>query len=173
LVINTITALMAQQVRQIGIMKVVGARAAQLVGMYLSLVLVFGLLALLIAVPLGALAAYAMTQYLAHLINFDLAGFRLPPQALALEVGVGLLVPLLAALYPVLSGARISVYAAITSYGLGRGRFGRGLFDRLLLGRRTPSPPPPQPSPPGPAARAGYQGEGAREGARSTVGGPL
>jgi len=107
--------------------------------MYLSLVLVFGLLAQLIAVPLGGLAAYAMTQYLAHLINFDLTGFRLPPQALALEVGVGLLVPLLAALFPVLSGARISVYAAITSYGLGRGRFGRGWFDRLLLGRRTPT----------------------------------
>jgi putative ABC transport system permease protein len=145
LVINTINALMAQQVRQIGIMKVVGARAGQLVGMYLSLVLVFGLLALLIAVPLGALAAYAMTQYLAHLINFDLTGFRLPPQALALEVGVGLLVPLLAALYPVLSGARISVYAAITSYGLGRGRFGRGWLDRLLLGRRAPYPLPDPP----------------------------
>jgi len=133
LVINTINALMTQQVRQIGIMKVVGARAGQLVGMYLSLVLFFGLLALLVAVPLGGLAAYAMTRYLANLINFDLAGFRLPPQALVLEVTVGLVVPVLAGMAPVLSGVRISVYRAVTTYGLGRGIFGQGLIDRLLV----------------------------------------
>jgi putative ABC transport system permease protein len=134
LVINTITALMTQQIRQIGIMKAVGARTAQIVRLYLGAVLFFGLLSLVVAVPLGGLAAYAMTKYIADLINFDLTGFRIPLQALALEVAVGLIVPLLAALYPVLSGARITVHQALSTYGLGRGRFGRSLLDRLVEG---------------------------------------
>jgi len=132
LVINTISALMAQQIRQIGIMKAVGARVIQIVQLYVGMVLIFGLLSLFVAVPLGGLAAYAFTGYLAGLINFDLAGFRIPPQALALEVAVGLIVPLLAALYPIFSGARITVREAISTYGLGKGRFGRSLIDRLV-----------------------------------------
>lgn len=133
LVINTIAALMAQQVRQIGIMKAVGARTPQIVGMYLGAVLIYGLLSLVVAVPLGALAAYAMTKYLADLINFDLAGFRIPLQAIALEVVVGLIVPLMAALYPVLSGARVTVREALSTYGLGKGLFGKNFVDRLLI----------------------------------------
>jgi putative ABC transport system permease protein len=132
LVINTIAALMTQQIRQIGIMKAVGARTSQIMGMYLSAVLIFGLLSLVVAVPLGTLAAYAMSKYLAYLINFDLIGFRIPPQALALEVSVGLFVPFLAALYPILAGARITVHDALSTYGLGKGLFGRSLIDRLV-----------------------------------------
>ena len=57
LIINTTTALIGQQIRQIGVMKAIGATAFQLIGMYMILVLAFGLLALLIAVPLAGLAA--------------------------------------------------------------------------------------------------------------------
>jgi putative ABC transport system permease protein len=134
LVVNTISALMTQQIRQIGIMKAIGARVTQIVQMYMGMVLVFGLLSLVVAVPLGGLAAYAFTGYIASLLNFDLAGFRFPPQALAFEVAVGLIVPLLAALYPVFSGSRITVREAISTYGLGKGSFGRSLIDRLLIG---------------------------------------
>jgi putative ABC transport system permease protein len=132
LVVNTISALMAQQIRQIGIMKAVGARVTQIVQLYVGMVLIFSLLSLAVAVPLGGLAAYAFTGYLASLINFDLAGFRIPPQALALEVAVGLIVPLLAALYPIFSGARITVREALSTYGLGKGLFGKSLIDRLI-----------------------------------------
>jgi putative ABC transport system permease protein len=132
LVVNTISALMTQQIRHIGIMKAVGARTSQIVGMYLGTVLIFGLLSLAVAVPLGGLAAYALTGFMASLINFDLGGFRIPPQALALEVVVGLIVPLLAALYPIFAGARVTVREALSTYGLGKGLFGRNLIDRLI-----------------------------------------
>jgi putative ABC transport system permease protein len=140
LVVNTITALMAQQIRQIGIMKAVGARTPQIVQIYLGAVLIFSLLSLAVAVPLGGLAAFAMTKYLADLINFDLTGFRVPLPALALEVAVGLIVPLLTALYPVLAGARITVNQALSTYGLGRGRFGRSMLDRLVEGATSALP---------------------------------
>ena len=54
-----------QHVRQIGIMKSIGARSKQIFTMYIITVIVFGLLSLLIAVPLGGLAAYGFASYLA------------------------------------------------------------------------------------------------------------
>jgi putative ABC transport system permease protein len=132
LVVNTIGALLTQQTRQIGVMKTVGASTPQIVGLYLTLVLVYGLLALLVAVPLGGLGTYVFTRYLAQLINFDVLDYTTPPQVLALEIGAGLIVPLLAALWPVLVGARITVREAVSSYGLGKGRFGRSWLDRAL-----------------------------------------
>ncbi len=53
-------------------MKAVGARRRQIIGMYLVAVILFGLMSLLVAIPLGGLAAYALTSYIAGFINFDL-----------------------------------------------------------------------------------------------------
>ena len=59
---------------------------------------------------------------------------------MTVQVAVGLIVPVLAALVPVIGGARISAHQAISAYGLG-GRFGRGWLDRLLGRiRRLPRP---------------------------------
>jgi putative ABC transport system permease protein len=132
LVINTMQALLTQQARQIGIMKAVGAHRGQIMGVYYGMVLTFSLLSLAIAVPLGALAAGAMTGFMAGLINFDVTNSTIPLRVLALEVGVGLVVPLLAALYPILAAVRVTAREAMNDYGLSTARFGRGLLDRLL-----------------------------------------
>ncbi len=133
LVVNTVAAILAQQVRQIGVMKTIGARRGQLIGVYLGTVLIFGLLSLLVAVPLGMVAAYGFSAFLAQILNFDVVYEGIPLRALGLQVLVGILVPLLAALWPVLSGARITIREAISSYGLGKGRFGKGPIDHFLL----------------------------------------
>jgi putative ABC transport system permease protein len=132
LVINTISAVLAQQVRQIGVMKAIGARTYQIAGLYLSMVLLLGLLSLCIAVPLGAVAARKFVSFMAYFINFDLSGYRLEPQVLAAEIAVGLLSPLLAALYPVIAGARSSVRNALDDYGVGGGRARITPIDRLI-----------------------------------------
>ena len=131
LVVNTISAVLAQQVPQIGVMKAIGARSLQLVGMYLGSVFIYGVLALALAVPLGGLGAYAFTAYLAGLINYNASGFRIPPEVIALEAAIALAVPLLAALWPVLTGARITVLEALNTAG-GRGTYGRSPLDRLV-----------------------------------------
>lgn len=134
LVINTITALLTQQIRQVGIMKAIGARAGQIVGMYLITIAGFAVLALLIAVPLGVFGAQQLAGFTARLLNFDVSGYRLPPSVLALQVATGLIVPLLAALYPVIGGVRVTVREAIGSYGLSEAAPGSGWLDRLLGG---------------------------------------
>ncbi len=132
LVVNTMMAILTQQVRQIGMMKAVGALTPQVIGLYLGSVLLYALLSLLVAVPLGGIAAFEMSAFISGLINFNMSPFRIPPQTLALEIGVGLVTPTLAALVPVLAGVRVSVRAALSTYGLSAGKFGGSLIDRAL-----------------------------------------
>jgi putative ABC transport system permease protein len=132
LVVNIINSLLAQHTEQIGIMKAIGARRGQIVTMYLVTVLLFGILSLLIAVPLGGLAAFALTSYMAELINFDLLGFRIPQQAIITQTAVALMVPVLAALVPVIRGGRLTVQQALSEQGLGRGQFGSHILDRFV-----------------------------------------
>jgi len=137
LVVNTISALVTQQVRQIGILKAVGARAGQIAGMYLGLALVYGLIALCIAVPLGAVGGYALSKTIAGIINYDLTTFYVTPLAFVLQFVLGLLTPVLAALYPVLSALRLSAAEAMRSEGAGKGQYGEGRLDQLLTQVRS------------------------------------
>lgn len=132
LVVNIINGLLAQHTQQIGIMKAIGARRKQIIGMYLVAVILFGLLSLIFAIPLGGLAAYALTSYLAGFINFDLLGFRIPIQVILIQCAVALITPVLAAIIPVMRGAAITVREAISEQGLGKGQFGGSLLDKLV-----------------------------------------
>jgi putative ABC transport system permease protein len=131
LVANLISALLAQQVRQIGIMKAVGARSGQIARMYLTLATCFGGAALLLAAPLAPPLGYMAAQASASLLNYTLLGFRVFPESLLLMLAVGLITPWLAALLPVLNVTRVSTREAITTYGTSA-RFGANVIDRLV-----------------------------------------
>ncbi|MFN2291739.1 MAG: FtsX-like permease family protein [Anaerolineae bacterium] len=135
LVVNTISALMGQQIRQIGMMKAIGATTGQMMAMYLGLVLAFGLLGLLLAVPLAGLVAYGLTHWLVGMLNATPGPFSIPASSLALQLAIGLAVPLLGALLPVVNGARQTVRQAISSYGLSTPG-SRSPVDRLLESMR-------------------------------------
>ncbi len=132
LVINTISALLSQQVRQIGVMKAIGARRYQVVGMYLGAVFLYSVAALAVAVPLTVLAGGGIASFLGGFINVDFPRWSLPLNVLLIELAVGMLVPLLAALYPVFKGTGITVREAVTDYGTTAGQVQAGWFTRLL-----------------------------------------
>ncbi|HYO41900.1 MAG TPA: FtsX-like permease family protein [Candidatus Limnocylindrales bacterium] len=140
LVVNTISAILAQQTRQIGMMKAVGARDGQVAGVYLGIVLSYALIALLVALPGGALGAWLLTGFTANLVNFEATEFFLPPSVIAIEIAIGLLVPLAAGAWPVFRGVRVTVREAIASAGISDG-FGRSRFDRFVQGIRGFSRP--------------------------------
>ena len=119
LIVNTITAIMAQQTRQIGIMKAVGGGNAQVFAMYVVLILGFGLTALGIAIPLAGGAAQNIGGGMAVYLNFEPLPFRSYPPAIVQQAIVALLVPLLAALWPVYNSVRVTVREAISDYGIG------------------------------------------------------
>jgi putative ABC transport system permease protein len=132
LVINTINALIAQQIPQIGIMKTVGGLRPQIATLYLAGVAVYGLLSLALAVPIGAFGGDALARWMLALINVPAAPFEILRLALLYQIGAGLLTPLLAGLWPVLQGVAISVREALNAYGLGTGRYGGRFLDRIL-----------------------------------------
>lgn len=136
LVINTINALIAQQIPQIGIMKAVGSTRRQITTMYLSAIAAYGLLSLVIAVPIGAYAGNALAKWMLYLLNVPVTPFEILPNVFLLQALVGLLTPLLAGLFPIMQGVAIPAANAISQSGLGRGQYGRHLIDRLISGIR-------------------------------------
>lgn len=133
LIINTLTAILQQHVRQIGIMKAVGARVGQITIMYLVMVVLFGVMSLVIAIPLGALGAAGLAGIFAGLLNFDVGGVHFNPQVILVQVIIGISVPVAAAILPITRGVRVTVREAVSEYGLGKGHFGKSLLDRVIV----------------------------------------
>lgn len=141
LVVNTVGALVTQQVRQIGVMKAIGARSSQIMWMYLALVAAYGLLAVLVGLPTGGWWAGWFARFGGGMLNFGDAPAGPPGYAIALAIAVGLLVPIAAAYIPIRTGTRISVVDALTRTGMSPVKFGHGSIDRLLgLVRGLPRP---------------------------------
>ncbi len=134
LVVNTVAAILAQEKRNIGVMKAIGARRGQIAGIYAGLVLAYGALALAVALPLGYLGTLGFTRLMGGYLNLDVERLDLPAWIFGLQATVALLVPLLAASLPIAKGVRITVREAVSDYGLGRGLFGAGRLDRWLEG---------------------------------------
>jgi len=120
-VATSLEALLARQVREIGVMKTLGATRRQLVGAYSLLVAGLGLTASILAIPLGLGGAAGLSTAVSRLLNFTLES-RLPPAwvpAGVLAAGIG--VPLLLSASPILRAARVTVREALDQHGVAAG----------------------------------------------------
>lgn len=118
MVSQLMASILAKQVRQIGILKAIGASRWQVLLIYLVIVLALGLGAGVVAVPLAVASGKAFAAFVAGKLNFDILTRQLP---LHLHVALGaasLLLPVLMALPAILKGIRIPVHAALTDYGI-------------------------------------------------------
>jgi putative ABC transport system permease protein len=134
IVVNLLTALMAAQVRQIGVMKAIGGTRAQIALIYFGQALLLGVAAIVIALPVGVWGSRVLCRAMAVLLNFDIISFAIPAWVFAAAMIVGIIVPLIAAAVPVWRGSGVSVRAALTDFGVTGDRFGTTRFDRLLAG---------------------------------------
>jgi putative ABC transport system permease protein len=133
LVINAISALITQQVPQIGVMKLVGARRSQIMGMYIVTVLTYGIIAVLIGIPLAALTArFLMTGIVEPLVNVMPESYMVALPTIALQVAIGLLLPLLAGLLPVLKGTQVTTHQALNDVGMQADAAGRGWIEGIF-----------------------------------------
>lgn len=139
LVVNTISGLLMQQKRQIGIMKVIGASRLQIIAIYLVMVSFLGIVALIIAIPASlALGHFLLYSVLANFLNFDIQNFYLPSDIFLLQAAVAILSPMLSALVPVLNGTAMTAAAAISDYA---SQSGSSLLDVALAQVRGLSRP--------------------------------
>jgi putative ABC transport system permease protein len=132
LVANTIAALLGAQIRQIGVMKTIGARTSQITSLYLMLIGVIGLAATVIALPSSLAAARGLSSVIAELLNFTITSDAVPAWVFLVQIASGILVPILIALVPVLAATRTTVRQALDDVGVNRNAFEAGSFDALL-----------------------------------------
>ena len=131
LIFNTLNALLSQHRRQIGVMKLVGARSRQISVMYIALIVSYGLIALAGAVPMAMVAGYGLASFVSNMMSIDLQGFRVIPAVIVVQTVIALAVPLIAGYFPVNKGAKTTVRRAISDNGPEERASGTGLLDRL------------------------------------------
>jgi putative ABC transport system permease protein len=141
LIINTLNALLTQHLRQIGVMKLVGGRSLQIMGMYLALILAYGLIALIITVPLGTIAGNWFASFMANMLGAQLQGFRIVPLAIITQALIAFLLPLGAGFFPVNQGSRINVRRAISDDRPGNQPTELDFLNRLMARMRWTSRP--------------------------------
>ncbi len=132
LVVNLLTALMASQVRQIGVMKAIGGTRWQIARIYFGQALFLGIAAVIISIPLGIIGSRTLCQYMAMFLNFDINSYAVPFWVYVLVAVVGVAAPLIAAAYPVWKGTGVPVRIALSDFGLSKTAFGASAFDRAL-----------------------------------------
>jgi putative ABC transport system permease protein len=124
LIFNTVTTLVTEQTKIIGTMKAIGGTRQTIVASYLMSVLIYGIAGSVLGLIAGVFGGIFFSQYIASIIIIDLGPFQLPASAVVLALAVGLGVPLLAALAPLINGTRITAREAMSGYGIvaGNGR---------------------------------------------------
>lgn len=135
LVAAVLAAILARQIREIGVMKAVGARSGQLARMYGLLMLVLGGLSLAVGLPLGVVVAGRLSLVMADSMNFTVTNSSVPTWVYAIVIGSGLLVPLLMSLPTILGATRATVREALGNVGVSAS-FGAGRLDRALTNLR-------------------------------------
>ena len=132
LVINLLTAMMASQVRQIGVMKAIGGTRWAVARIYFSQALFLGIAAVIVSIPLGLLGSRALCRYMAMFLNFDINSFAVPIWVYLLVALIGVIAPVIAAAYPVWRGTATPVRVALADFGLSQTHFKTGTVDRAV-----------------------------------------
>jgi len=118
LVVNLVAAMLAGQIREIGIMKSIGAGSAQIAQMYFGFAGALGLLATAVSLPLAIVVGREYARFKVDMLNFPLAGQSIPVWTIALQVAIGVAIPIAAAAFPVMRGCRLPVATALRDIGI-------------------------------------------------------
>jgi putative ABC transport system permease protein len=129
LIANTMTTLIGEQRREIGMMKAIGGTRRQVRRVYLRTALLLGALGSVIGAGLGILVANAVVQFFGNFFAIS-PGLAVSVPILIGSVLVGLVAPPLAALPAIRRGARLSVREGLEEVPALQG--GQAVVDRLL-----------------------------------------
>jgi putative ABC transport system permease protein len=130
--------LLAQQIRQIGVMKAIGARSWQIANIYFFMVAAMGVVAVILGLPLGIAAGRGFARAVAELLNFTLYSEAVPIWIYPVQMLTGVVVPLLIALVPIRKATRVTVREAISDFGVRHDAVSASRIDTLLAKLRGP-----------------------------------
>ena len=135
LVLSTVSTSVAEQTAVIGTLKALGATRAMIARDVLISVAVYALLATPVGLALGIVAGALLAGVLAAAIPLPLGPLSVSPGVVAIAIASGVGLPLVAALWPIWEGTRISVREALAAHGV-EADAGRGPLARV--GRAAP-----------------------------------
>jgi putative ABC transport system permease protein len=117
LVATMLNNLFTQQIPQIGILKAIGARSGRVTRHYLTMTLLVAVAATALALYPAILIGRGRVESLLGLLGIQAASLTASGWAYAATIAVGLTLPLLAALPPLVKTGRTTVRAAIDHHG--------------------------------------------------------
>ncbi|MDP1827634.1 MAG: FtsX-like permease family protein [Archangium sp.] len=118
LVSQLMRAVLAGQVRQVGVLKAVGATRGQVLRVSVMTSMAMGVAAGLLGVPLAALSGRLFSAFVAKTLNFDVLTPGVPHEVLVVLAGASLVLPLLFSLPTLVRGSRLTVKAALRDVGV-------------------------------------------------------
>ena len=126
LAIYMVSLWMKREVRQVGIMKTIGARSHQLAWQYIALIAPLLIVANGLALPVGAWMGRRLVRYYQTSLNIDVAQWSVPRTLLWNEIILTLGIPFLAMAVPIVRAARMTAREAIHDPGI-TAPMGRGI----------------------------------------------
>jgi putative ABC transport system permease protein len=130
LISNTISTLVAEQTREIGIMRAVGARRRHVALVYLRTTLLLGAAGAAAGIALGIVLSSLLADYFGSMFWAIDVGFGVDVPVVVASVLVGLVVPPLVALPAIRRGLRVDLREALEASGSALGP--QGATDRVL-----------------------------------------
>lgn len=118
LIINMISAIMAKEKKQIAIMKAMGASSVQISRIYITTILIMAIASLIVGIPLGAAAGKAFSTFNASMLNFELFDVTIDHPVLFHIVFIGIFMPIVVSLLPIINSSRVSVHKALQDTGV-------------------------------------------------------
>jgi len=132
LIANTMSVLVTEQMRLIGVMKAMGGARWTIMRGYLLSVGVYSVAGTILGLPLGIGVGSQLAAVLAGLLGLDLGPFHMSLWVVVVSVLVGLGLPPLAALAPLWRGTGITVREAMAAYGMSTGSGTRKAWGQRL-----------------------------------------
>lgn len=109
IIINLLNFIMSKQIKQIAVMKAVGASSTAIAIPYFVYVLLISLVAIALSIPLAIFASRGYCSFAAGKLNFDILDASIPLWVFLVQILVGILIPIGSAAYPVYKSCMISV----------------------------------------------------------------
>lgn len=113
LIFNVFTITLGQRIKELGLLRSIGALGSQVTTMMLGEALILGVLATAVGIPAGWLLARALRFGLSQFGFPGDSGLPIQPQTLLYAVLVGVVVTILAALFPSIRARQVTPMAAL------------------------------------------------------------
>lgn len=121
LIATMFNGLLTQQIPQIGILKAIGARSNRVLQLYLIMILLVSAVATALAFVPGIMLGRGLAQkMLADALNMDVTSLSIPWWNYGAVIALGVVLPLLMALVPLITASRRTVREALDDRGVDR-----------------------------------------------------